>query len=796
MPKLLGVFIAYGGMVLLFADSLGGHATALLGDVFSAISGFLLGARHVYNARMVQSLHPAKLLLAQAVCGTVSLMTASLLFEDVAVEWTTQLATSVLYQGVVVAGFCFIGSLWLLKRYFPSQVSVISLAQPLFSIDARGLDHPRRATQFDALGKRCAGDIGGLASSAATGTLTRRHRSRMLLARSADKAWVGNERKYHWRCAWRLDGRQVVVAETATVLDAALAAGIEIPHLCKDADQPPIGACRTCLVEVEGGRGFPASCHTPVLDDMVVRTRGAALERIRNGVLALTRAMQPAEVAAPAGGVGRELGDTLDLFRLAEPLDSLAPKPRPDVDDSNPIFQLNHEACIMCGRCTTACEDIQHIGAISIAGTAQQTHIAPFMDQDLIDSICTTCGQCVSVCPTGALHPKPTRPKVARQVKSVCAYCGVGCGITMQIDENDRLINVHDDPTNQSSQGMLCVKGRFGLTFIQHEDRLTTPLIRKNGVLTEASWGEALDLVAEKFAEYRGSFASLASAKATNEDGYVQQKLVRLLMGTNNIDHCTRLCHSPSVEAMIAQLGSGATSNSYADYRNAGCLMVVGSDTSSNHPVIASQLRQAIDERGAKLIVVNPKRIDLCNYTDLWLRPNPGTDVALFNGLARAVLDAGLADEDFIRERTEGFAALEATLEELQSRGGRADHRRPRRRHSPRGDALRTTAVRRLLSHLGHGHHPAHERHRQCLGAAQPGPRHRPDREAGHRRLAAAGPEQRPRLRRCGLHSQQATRLSEPDRRHTGAVRAALGGTAPQRGRSRRHRHDGGSSAG
>ncbi|MAG36111.1 MAG: formate dehydrogenase subunit alpha [Dehalococcoidia bacterium] len=459
-----------------------------------------------------------------------------------------------------------------------------------------------------------------------------------------------------------VDGRQVPVAEAATVLDAVLAAGIEIPHLCKEADQPPIGACRTCLVDVDGGRGFPASCHTPAQDGMVVRTRGEALDRIRNGVLALTRAMQLAELAAPVEGMGHEFSSTLDLFQLAEPLDSLAPKPRSALDDSNPIFQLDHEACIMCGRCTTACEDIQHIGAISIAGTAQNTHIAPFMDQALIDSICTTCGQCVSVCPTGALHPKPTRPKVTREVRSVCAYCGVGCGITMQVDETDRLINVLDDPTNQSSQGMLCVKGRFGLTFIQHEDRLTEPLIRKNGVLTEAAWDEALDLVAEKFAEHRGSFGSLASAKATNEDGYVQQKLVRLLMGTNNIDHCTRLCHSPSVEAMIAQLGSGATSNSYEDYRSAGCLMVVGSDTSSNHPVIAAQLRQAIDERGARLIVVNPKRIDLCNYTDLWLRANPGTDVALFNGLARAVLDAGLADKDFIGERTEGFAALEATL--------------------------------------------------------------------------------------------------------------------------------------
>src|SRR5215211_5163168 len=234
--------------------------------------------------------------------------------------------------------------------------------------------------------------------------------------------------------------------------------------------------------------------------------------------------------------------------------------------------------------------------------------------------------------------------KVAKQVVTTCAYCGVGCGVRLNIDEQDRILWVDDRPDNPSSQGMLCVKGRFGLTFVNHEDRLTTPLIRRNGVLEPATWDEALDLVAEKFVEHRGSFAVLASAKATNEDGYVLQKLTRLLMQTNNLDHCTRLCHSPSVEAMLKQLGSGATSNSYEDYDNAGCLMVVGSDTSSNHPVIASRLRRAIDERGAKLIVVNPKRLDLCDKATYFLRPNPGTDVALFNGLAYAVIEAGMAD--------------------------------------------------------------------------------------------------------------------------------------------------------
>jgi formate dehydrogenase alpha subunit len=258
---------------------------------------------------------------------------------------------------------------------------------------------------------------------------------------------------------------------------------------------------------------------------------------------------------------------------------------------------------------------------------------------------------------------------VAKQVNTTCAYCGVGCGVRLNIDSEDRILWVDDRPDNPSSNGMLCVKGRFGLTFVNHEDRIKAPMIRSKtddgrSILVEVTWDEALDHVAEKFVEHRGSFAVLASAKATNEDGYVLQKLTRLLMQTNSIDHCTRLCHSPSVEAMLQQLGSGATSNSYEDYEHAGCLMVVGSDTSSNHPVIASRLRRTIDDNGTRLIVVNPKRIDLVDKADYFLRPNPGTDVALFNGLAKVILDEGLADEAFIAARTEGFEAWRDSLAE------------------------------------------------------------------------------------------------------------------------------------
>lgn len=240
------------------------------------------------------------------------------------------------------------------------------------------------------------------------------------------------------------------------------------------------------------------------------------------------------------------------------------------------------------------------------------------------------------------------------RVRTTCPYCGVGCGMYIGVEEG-RIAWVDDDPENLSSQGMLCVKGRFGTRYVQHPDRITTPLIKRNGQFEPASWDDALDLVARRFLEYREHFGSFASAKATNEDAFVQQKFVRLVMGSNNIDHCTRLCHSPSVEAMLQQLGSGATSNSYADYEAASCLVLVGCDPGSNHPVAASRMRRAIDTRGTRLVVVNPRRIDMCDRATIFLQPKAGTDVAVFNGMARAILDAGYDDGDFIAARTEGY---------------------------------------------------------------------------------------------------------------------------------------------
>ena len=452
-----------------------------------------------------------------------------------------------------------------------------------------------------------------------------------------------------------IDGAAVEVTEGASVLDAALAAGVELPHLCKDEDAPPIGACRTCLVEVEGVRGLPASCSLPATAGMAVRTLAPAALSARRSVLELTLAMQ-----ADGSGDGA-LGAAAEAHEAEA--DRWTTHANTHIDESNHFYRFDASACILCGRCTAACNDLQHIGAIGIAGIGKKARIAPFGDEPLGESTCTSCGQCVAACPTDALLMKRAQPTL-RTVSTVCPYCGVGCGIRLSANDANELVHVDDDPDNRSSLGLLCVKGRFGTAFVNHPDRLTQPLIRKGGSLQPAGWDDALDLVAERFAEHRGAFGAFASAKATNEDNYLIQKFTRAVMATNNIDHCTRLCHSPSVEAMLAQFGSGATSNSYTDYEDAGCVFVVGADPSSNHPVVASRMRRAIHEQGVRLMVLNPKRIEMCDHADLWLRQYPGTDVAVLNGMARVILEEGLWDESFVAARTERFGEWRASMEE------------------------------------------------------------------------------------------------------------------------------------
>jgi formate dehydrogenase alpha subunit len=480
--------------------------------------------------------------------------------------------------------------------------------------------------------------------------------------------------------ALTVDGHAVEVPEGASLLDAVEAAAATLPHLCKADARGPLGACRTCLVEIEGWPRLAAACHTPAAEGMAVLTTSERAQTVRRGVLDLTIGMSgDGAGSGQAALTAREHG--LDRS-------SYAPDgPDQTKDESNVFFSLNMADCILCGRCVDACQRTQHIGAIGVNGRGHDARIGVAFDAPWSESICTSCGQCVSECPTGALLPKAEAPATASEraelaagvesevVHTTCPYCGVGCGLAVNTVSGE-IAWVDGEPENASSLGMTCVKGRFGLEFVHSEDRLTTPLVRRDGELEPASWDEALSLVAERFAAARRQpgkdpFATIASAKATNEDGYVLQKFTRAVMGTNSVDHCSRLCHAPSVVALMEQVGSGATSNSYEDYDNAGTLMVVGSDTSQNHPVVASRLRRAV-EGGAKLVVVNPIRIDLAAVAEVFLQPRPGTDVALLNAMAHVILQEDLWDRSFVDARTEDFdhwrAAVDAATPEEAER--------------------------------------------------------------------------------------------------------------------------------
>src|SRR5438876_3189343 len=328
-----------------------------------------------------------------------------------------------------------------------------------------------------------------------------------------------------------IDGRPVEVPDGATVLDAVNALGIPLPQLCKDPDRSPLGACRTCLVQVEGQRGTPAACHLPAREGMAVSTTHPEVVRVRQTVLDLTRSML-------TSGSGRDgfgqLGRACERHGVRN--GSFASLHQFEPDDTKSFFVLDREACILCGRCTVACDDVQQIGAIAMLGRGHAMKVGVFGDGTMASSVCTSCGQCVATCPTGALRPKEAPAPIDRRVETTCPYCGVGCGIGVDVRageregggapfaQRERLAVMADDvPANKSSLGMLCVKGRFATGFVHARDRITTPRIRREGRWVEVGWDEALEAAAEGLARHRGAFGALASAKATNEDGYLVQ---------------------------------------------------------------------------------------------------------------------------------------------------------------------------------------------------------------------------------------------------------------------------------
>jgi len=478
-----------------------------------------------------------------------------------------------------------------------------------------------------------------------------------------------------------INGRQVIAGKGATVLEAALGAGSYIPTLCYDPDLKPYGGCRLCVVEIEGMGGLVSSCTTPATDGMVVHTDTPRVNQSRRITMELIIANHHGDCLACAKSqdcellkIARYLGIEQErVERLRKGTQVLS------VDKSHPAFIRDLNKCILCAKCVRACHEIVCHDAIDIAFRGNLARIATFGDRPIAESICKSCGECVMRCPTGALVPKWEKPP-AEEVKTICPYCGVGCSIYLGVLDN-RVISVRGDPQGPANRGSLCVKGRWGYDFLSHPERLTTPLIRLSGVarktgqdgqvnqiFREASWDEALELAANKLLELRqahgaDNIAALSSAKCTNEDNYVMQKFVRAVIGTNNIDHCARLCHASTVVGGIAAFGQGAMTNSYSDFEQTELFFIIGSNTTECHPIIGSIIKRRVRFGGAKLIVADPRSIELGEHAAVRLAHKPGTDVALINGLMRVIIRDGLEKKKFIRERTEGFEELRPLVE-------------------------------------------------------------------------------------------------------------------------------------
>ena len=525
-----------------------------------------------------------------------------------------------------------------------------------------------------------------------------------------------------------IDGRSVTVPEGTTIYDAAKQVGVDIPVLCHNERYDPVGVCRMCVVDT-GGRVLAAACVRPCDDGMTVRTSTEEVERNRAVLTELLIADQPPRAEDPKQTTTADnlLLDLADGFDVARETTDLPCGSGRGHDSSNPVIDVNHDACILCDRCVRACDDIQGNDVIGRSGKGYSTTIAFDLNDPMGASSCVTCGECVQACPTGALTNKPINniPIQPREqldaVDSVCPYCGVGCALTYYVDRERDAIAFAEGRDQPGSQSRLCVKGRYGWDYAASPQRLTMPLIRREesypkGALSadvrgdmyndrgrggeggdrsgggrgkggkkgrrkpgglvdynevmphfrEATWEEALSLVATRLKEIHadggpGAIAGFGSAKCSNEEAYLFQKLIRAGFGTNNVDHCTRLCHASSVAALFEGVGSGAVSTTYGDVANADVVIITGSNPTANHPVASSFFKQA-RRRGTKIVYVDPRASTVAEHADYYCQVKPGTDVAFYNGIMHEVIRLGMIDREFIAARVSNYDELARTV--------------------------------------------------------------------------------------------------------------------------------------
>jgi formate dehydrogenase major subunit len=479
--------------------------------------------------------------------------------------------------------------------------------------------------------------------------------------------------------SFTLNGTTVVCGSDETILDVAQQHGVEIPRLCYMEGMRPDGNCRTCMVEIKGERVLAPSCCRYPKEGMEVTTNSARAVTSQKMSIELLLSDLPE--------TSYTLNSELEIWarKLSIGKPRFTARPQLVADLSHPAMAVHLDACIQCKRCVRACREEQVNDVIGYAFRGGDSKIVFDFDDLMGDSTCVACGECVQACPTGALMPARDAGKIVpdKQVDSVCPYCGVGCQLTYNV-RNNVIVYVQgkDGPANSNR---LCVKGRYGFDYVQHKHRLTKPLIRKPGVpkhkdfvvdpdnwreiFREATWEEAIEAAAKGFRETRDTYgkrslAGFGSAKGTNEEAYLFQKLVRTGFGSNNVDHCTRLCHASSVAALMEGINSGAVSNQVRDVANAEVIFVIGANPTVNHPVAATWIKNAV-KSGAKLILADPRRSDLARHATYYLQFNPDTDVALLNAMLHVIVAESLADEAFIRDRTTGYAALAENVKEF-----------------------------------------------------------------------------------------------------------------------------------
>jgi formate dehydrogenase major subunit len=474
-----------------------------------------------------------------------------------------------------------------------------------------------------------------------------------------------------------IDGLPATVKAGTSILRAARESGVDIPKLCATDSLKPFGSCRMCVVEVEGRKGYPASCTTPIEDGMKIRTQTDALGKLRRNVMELYISDHPLDCLTCSANGDCELQDMAGAVGLREVRYGFDGENHLDAptDASNPYFQFDASKCIVCSRCVRACDEVQGTFALTIQGRGFESKVSAGISEDFLDSECVSCGACVQACPTATLMEKSIveNGQPEHSVKTTCAYCGVGCSFVAEM-RGDQVVRMTPDNDGQANHGHSCVKGRFAWGYSTHRDRVLDPLIRDSidEPWRKVSWDEAIQYTARRFKEIqaehgRKAIGGITSSRCTNEEVYVVQKLVRAAMGNNNVDTCARVCHSPTGYGLNQTLGTSAGTQPFDSVMDADVIVVIGANPTAAHPVFASQMKQRL-RQGAKLIVVDPRQIGLVKSAHIKAEHHlpllPGTNVPIINSLAHVIVSEGLVDEEYVRERcdTESFDAWKAMI--------------------------------------------------------------------------------------------------------------------------------------